>query len=184
VFAGDGQDARFTQGSGLRKLGRVPKARTGTRTRFWPDEQIFVQGADFAFDSLVQRARQTAYLVPGLVITVTDERAEESPEGPKTVEFAFDGGISEFCAHLSCSAPVTDVVRLKGKGQFTETVPVLDDQGHLTPTDVERELEVDVALRWDTGYDTITRSFVNVIATPKGGTHVTGFDRALVKTLN
>ena len=61
---------------------------------------------------------------------------------------------------------------------------MLDDQGHLTPTEVERELEVDVALRWDSGYDTTTRSFVNVIATPKGGTHVTGFDRALVKTLN
>ena len=63
-------------------------------------------------------------------------------------------------------------------------MPVLDDLGHLTPTEVERELEVDVALRWDSGYDTTTRSFVNVIATPKGGTHVTGFDRALVKTLN
>ena len=188
VFAGDGQDGRFTPGSGLRKLGRVPKARTGTRTRFWPDEQIFVQGADFAFDSLVQRARQTAYLVPGLVITVTDERADaaadQAREGPRRVEFAFDGGISEFCAHLSANPAVSDVIRLKGKGQFTETVPVLDDQGHLTPTDVERELEVDVALRWDSGYDTITRSFVNVIATPKGGTHVTGFDRALVKTLN
>jgi DNA gyrase subunit B len=188
VFDGDGQQARFTPGTGLRKLGRVPKTRGGTRTRFWPDEQIFVHGADFAFDSLVQRARQTAYLVPGLVITVTDDRpdatADQAHEGPKTVEFAFDGGISEFCAHLSSSAPVTDVIRLKGKGQFTETVPVLDDQGHLTPTDVERELEVDVALRWDSGYDTITRSFVNVIATPKGGTHVAGFDRALVKTLN
>ena len=54
----------------------------------------------------------------------------------------------------------------------------------MTPADVERELSVDVALRWGTGYDTVTRSFVNVIATPKGGTHVTGFERALVKTLN
>ena len=76
------------------------------------------------------------------------------------------------------------MVRLAGSGQFTETVPVLDDQGHMTPTDVERELTVDVALRWGTGYDTVTRSFVNVIATPKGGTHVTGFERALVRTLN
>ena len=43
---------------------------------------------------------------------------------------------------------------------------------------------VDVALRWDGGYGTVTRSFVNVIATPKGGTHVAGFERALVRTLN
>jgi DNA gyrase subunit B len=79
---------------------------------------------------------------------------------------------------------VTDVVRLTGSGQFTETVPVLDDQGHLVPTDVERELGVDIALRWDSGYATVTRSFVNVIATPKGGTHVAGFERAMVRALN
>ena len=76
------------------------------------------------------------------------------------------------------------MVRITGSGMFTETVPVLDDVGHLTPTEVERQLEVDVALRWDSGYDTTLRSFVNVIATAKGGTHVTGFERAMVRTLN
>ena len=76
------------------------------------------------------------------------------------------------------------MIRLAGSGVFSETVPVLDEQGHLTPTEVERELGVDVALRWGTGYDSVTRSFVNVIATPKGGTHVAGFERALVRTLN
>src|SRR6202034_4842292 len=108
----------------------------------------------------------------------------DGPDDSREAEFRFVGGISEFCAHLSTGEPVTDVVRLTGSGQFTETVPVLDDQGHLVPTDVERELEVDVALRWDGGYGTVTRSFVNVIATPKGGTHVAGFERALVRTLN
>ena len=76
------------------------------------------------------------------------------------------------------------MLRLVGSGHFTETVPVLDDRGHMTPTEVERELEVDVAVRWVNGYDTATRSFVNVIATPHGGTHVSGFDRALVRTMN
>ncbi len=61
---------------------------------------------------------------------------------------------------------------------------MLDDRGHMTPTEVERELQVDVAVQWGSGYDTVVRSFVNVIATPHGGTHVTGFERALVKTLN
>ncbi|MBN3585518.1 DNA topoisomerase IV subunit B, partial [Algoriphagus aestuarii] len=60
----------------------------------------------------------------------------------------------------------------------------LDDQGHMVPTDVERRLDVDIALRWGTGYDTVVRSFVNVIATPKGGTHVSGFERALVRVIN
>ncbi len=61
---------------------------------------------------------------------------------------------------------------------------MLDDQGHMTPQDVERDLGVDVALRWGTGYDTELRSFVNVIATPKGGTHVAGFEQAVTKTFN
>jgi DNA gyrase subunit B len=54
----------------------------------------------------------------------------------------------------------------------------------MTSREVERELFVDVALRWGTGYDTVLRSFVNIIATPKGGTHVQGFERALTKTVN
>ncbi len=54
----------------------------------------------------------------------------------------------------------------------------------MTPQDVERRLDVDVALRWGTEYDTTVKSFVNIIVTPKGGTHVTGFDRALLKTVN
>jgi DNA gyrase subunit B len=104
--------------------------------------------------------------------------------GQRAAEFRFVGGISEFCAHLSRGEPVTDVIRLSGSGQFTETVPVLDDVGHLTPTDVERQLDVDIALRWDSGYETTVRSFVNVISTSKGGTHVTGFERAMVRTVN
>jgi DNA gyrase subunit B len=186
-FAGDGPDTRFKPGSGLRKIRKIPKSRTGTRTRFWPDRQVFVPGADMDAEALVQRARQTAYLVPGLSITVTDDRParDGADDGlPRTVEFHFSGGISEFCADLSSAPPVTDVLRLTGSGRFTETIPVLDDLGHMTPTDVERELQVDIALRWDSGYDTVTRSFVNVIATPKGGTHVTGFERALVRSLN
>jgi len=197
VFSGDGPDSKFTPASGLRKGPKVARTSTGTRTRFWPDRQIFVAGADWRFAWLVQQARQTAYLVPGLTIRAADERPEgrpeealaedgtaaESPES-RSAEFRFAGGISEFCAHLSGGDPVTDVVRITGDGQFTETVPVLDDAGHLTPTEVERQLDVDVAMRWDTGYDTTVRSFVNVVPTAKGGTHVTGFERAMVKTLN
>ncbi len=76
------------------------------------------------------------------------------------------------------------MLRLTGSGNFTETIPVLDDRGHMTPTEVERELNVDVAVQWGSGYDSVVRSFVNVIATPHGGTHVTGFERAMVRTMN
>ncbi len=189
-FAGPGPDADFTRKAGLRPLGRLAgtaRARkaTGTRIRFWPDRQVFLRDASFGFDAVAERARQTAYLVPGLAITVCEEPPGSSgPDEPRQVQFRFDGGISEFCAHLSSAEPVTDAIRLTGSGHFTETIPVLDDRGHMTPTEVERELTVDVAVQWGSGYDTVVRSFVNVIATPHGGTHVTGFERALVRTLN
>ena len=190
-FAGPGPDADFTRKAGLRQLKRVTKRATGTRIRFWPDRQVFIKDARFSFDALTERARQTAYLVPGLTISIREEPAAGTPDGdhaePERVRqavFRFDGGISEFCAHLGSGEAVTDVLRLTGSGNFTETIPVLDDRGHMTPTEVERELQVDVAVQWGSGYDGVVRSFVNVIATPHGGTHVTGFERALVRTLN
>ncbi|MGH3122639.1 MAG: DNA gyrase/topoisomerase IV subunit B [Streptosporangiaceae bacterium] len=207
-FAAEGPRASFTRGKGLRQTRKVARKVTGTRIRFWPDRQVFTKDAEWDFEALVQRARQTAYLVPGLAIRVRDDRpggsrrpdpaadsdfvggagtADHPGAGSvaeKEAEFRFDGGISEFCEYLSPGERLTGVLRLTGAREFTETVPVLDEQGHMTPMDVERELQVDVALQWSTGYEAKTVSFVNVIATPKGGTHVTGFEKALVKTLN
>jgi len=181
VFDGDGPDAKFTPRSGLtRKGSRVAKGRSGTHIRFWPDRQIFTKDADFVLEGLIGRARQTSFIVPGLELVIRDRR------GPDPVEekFRHDGGIGEFCDFLAHDDPLTSVLRLQGSETFTETVPLLDEKGHMTPQDVERELTVDVAVRWGTGYDTEIRSFVNVIATPKGGTHVAGFEAALTKTFN
>ncbi|MGQ4515488.1 DNA gyrase subunit B [Streptomyces sp. DW26H14] len=188
IFTEQGPDAPFDPASGLLKGKRVPKTRTGTRVRYWADRQIFLKDARLSLDTLHQRARQTAFLVPGLTIVVKDERFVEGAgaEGgrPSTETFHYDGGISEFCEYLAQDKGVCDVLRLSGQGTFKETVPVLDDRGHMTPTEVTRELAVDIALRWGTGYETNLRSFVNIIATPKGGTHVTGFERSVTKTVN
>ncbi len=181
VFAGDGPTGKFTAKSGLTRKGkRVAKGKTGTRIQFWPDRQIFTKDAKFVYDELITRARQTSFIVPGLELVIRDLR------GPDPVEekFRHDGGIAEFTDFLAHDEPVTSVLRLQGKDTFTETVPLLDDKGHMTPQEVERELHVDIAARWGTGYDTELRSFVNVIATPKGGTHVSGFEAALTKTFN
>jgi len=181
AFDGDGPGASFTARSGLsRKGGRVAKTRTGTRIRFWPDRQIFTKDAQFEWDGLTSRARWTSFIVPGLELVIRDLR------GPQPVEekFRHDGGIAEFADFLARDEPVTDILRLQGVDTFTETVPLLDEQGHMTPQEVERELTVDVAVRWGTGYDTEMRSYVNVIATPKGGTHVSGFEAAVLKTFN
>jgi DNA gyrase subunit B len=175
-------DAPFTPyvaNSELRIVGKVAKGVTGTRIRYWADPQIFTRGATFQTDELFGRARQTAFLVPGLGIDITDERADE-----RTVEsFRFAGGISEFVEFLSTDAPLTDTWRMQGAGTFTETVPVLQPTGAMVPTELTRECDVDIALRWGTGYDTTFRSFVNIISTPKGGTHQAGFEAGLMKFL-
>jgi DNA gyrase subunit B len=181
VFDGDGPSSGFTQRSGLsRKGGRVSKTKTGTRIRFWPDRQVFTKDADFEWEWLIGRARQTSFIVPGLELVIRDLRGDH----PVEEKFRHDGGIAEFTEFLARDEKVTDIVRLQGVDTFTETVPLLDDKGHMTPQEVERELGVDIAVRWGTGYDTEMRSYVNVIATPKGGTHVAGFESALTKTFN
>ena len=180
VFDGDGPKGSFTPQSGLLKGKRVKKGVTGTRVRFWPDRQIFTKDATFVMEELVTRARQTSFIVPGLELVLHDERGAE----PVVESFKHDGGITEYCDFLAPDEPVTETLRLQGHQVFTETVPLLDEQGHMTPQDVERDLAVDVALRWGSGYETVLRSYVNVIATPKGGTHVGGFEAAVTKTFN
>jgi DNA gyrase subunit B len=175
----------FTDRSELEVTGKVRRGVTGTRIRYWADAQIFLRDAAFSYDELVTRARQTSFLVPGLTLAVRDERrlpGTPGEAGPHEEVFRHDGGISEFVEHLATDPAVTDTWRLHGTGHFHETVPVLDAMGHLEPTEVERECVVDVALRWGTGYNTEVRTFVNIIATPKGGTHLAGFEQALLKT--
>ena len=175
----------FTEGSELRVAGKTRRGVTGTRIRYWADPQVFIRDAQFVYDELVTRTRQTSYLVPGLRLLVRDERAlagTPGADGPHEEVFLHDGGISEFVEHLAVDPPVTEVWRVHGSGTFHETVPVLDALGHLEPTEVERECVVDVALRWGTGYETDVRTFVNIIATPKGGTHLAGFETSMLKT--
>ncbi|MET0163142.1 MAG: DNA topoisomerase IV subunit B [Microbacteriaceae bacterium] len=185
TFADSGEptpDAPFTpfvSGSQLRVIGKVAKARTGTRIRYWADRQIFTKGAAFSLDDLVGRARQTAFLVPGLGIDIDDRRGDE----PASESFRFAGGISEFADFLAPDTAITDTWRMQGTGAYKETVPVLQENGHMVSTEVERECEVDIALRWGQGYETVFRSFVNIIATPKGGTHQAGFETGLLKFL-
>jgi DNA gyrase subunit B len=174
----------FEGGSELAVVGKVRRGVTGTRVRFWPDRQIFLKDAVLDEEALRGRARQSSFLVPGLTLVVRDERRLAGTAGAEETHeevFLHDGGISEFCDYLAPDPAVTDVWRLQGTGTFTETVPVLDSKGHMTPTEVERECGVDIAVRWGGGYETKVASFVNIVATPKGGTHLAGFEQALLK---
>jgi len=181
MFEGTGPDAEFQRAKGLNVVGKAPRTRTGTRVRWWADPQVFTKDADYDRVTLRERAVQSSFLVPGLSITLRDER-DEGDIWEETL--VHKGGITEYVEYLAEGASVCSVIRLQGSGNFHETVPVLDGKGHMTSRDVERELGVDIALQWDEGYDATTRSFVNVIATSQGGTHVAGFERALVKVVN
>lgn len=177
--ASEGTDA-------LKIVGKAKRGVTGTRVRYWADPQIFTPDAKFSYEDLVARARQTAFLIPGLRICIRDER--RLPGTPGELEaheevFQYDGGISEFVEFLAHDERVTDIWRFSGSGTFTETVPVLGEDGRSQLTDVERDCEVDVALRWGIGYETTIRSFVNIISTPKGGTHTAGFEQGLLRVM-
>ncbi|MFM8672747.1 MAG: type IIA DNA topoisomerase subunit B [Candidatus Nanopelagicus sp.] len=180
IFDGDGPNASFTEKSGLRVIGKVSAKVTGTRIKWWFDKQIFLKEASLSIEDIYARARQTSYLVPGLTLIVNDSRTKA-----KTSEtFFHKGGISEFCTFLRPDDPVGEVIRISGSGAYTENVPILDEKGHMTPTEVEREMDVDIAMQWGNGYEATIASFVNIIATPKGGTHVAGFERAITKAVN
>ncbi|MFM8502830.1 MAG: type IIA DNA topoisomerase subunit B [Actinomycetota bacterium] len=180
VFEGDGPNASFEPQSGLRTIGKVSAKITGTRVKWWADKQIFIKDSQYDIEEIYTRARQTSYLVPGLTLEVNDNRTKDK----KSETFFHKGGISEYCAFIQTDEPVGEVIRLAGKGHYQETVPVLDEKGHLEPREVERDMDVDIAVKWGNGYETNIRSFVNIIATPKGGTHVQGFERALTKSFN
>ncbi len=180
VFEGDGPNATFEPQSGLRTIGKVSAKITGTRVKWWADKQIFIKDSQYDIEEIYTRARQTSYLVPGLTLEVNDNRTKDK----KSETFFHKGGISEYCTYIQSDAPVGDVIRLTGKGHYQETVPVLDEKGHLEPREVERDMDVDIAVKWGNGYENNIRSFVNIIATPKGGTHVQGFERALTKSFN
>ncbi len=180
VFDGDGPNATFAPESGLRIIGRISAKITGTRIKWWADKQIFLKDAEYVLEEIYERARQTSYLVPGLTLVINDNRGKSQ----QSETFFHKGGISEYCSFIQSDEPIGEVVRLTGSGHYQETVPVLDSEGQMNPTEVERDMNVDIAMRWGNGYETNMRSFVNIITTPKGGTHVQGFERALTKSFN
>ena len=130
VFDGPGPTAKFTPGGGLRKIGRAAKGATGTRVTYWPDRQIFLHDAQLSLRDLEDRARQTSFLVPGLALHVVDARDRGGHRERPT------GTTAGSRSSASSSRPtdsVTDVIRLRGTDRFTETVPMLDDEGHMEP---------------------------------------------------
>ncbi|MDO5747108.1 MAG: DNA topoisomerase IV subunit B [Actinomycetaceae bacterium] len=200
----------FTDSSQLRVINKIPRNKTGTRVRFWADFQIFPATEGFSCKLLVDRCRQTSFLVPGLTLTVVDEREDTQEEVNSTLgdyptftegdthavalkeqnnnhrvySFRHDGGVVDFVDFLAPDQAVTDIWHFSDTRTYTETVQTLNEKTHhMEAVETERKCHIDIALRWGIGYETTHRSFVNIVATPKGGTHVAGFEQALVKTM-
>ncbi len=143
---------------GVEKLG--PTDRTGTKTTFKPDLQIF-KGDDitFNFATLANRFRELAFLNAGLYISLTDERFG------KKQEFQFSTGLKEFVAFMNESKKPLHAEVLHFKG-------------------TRDDVEVEVAMQWNDSYSESIYSYCNNINTAEGGTHLVGFRGALTRTAN
>ena len=131
---------------------------TGTHVTFTPDSEIF-EVLEFKFDTLATRMKELSYLNKGLHLSLTDERVKEEGEFKKT-EFYSEGGLTEFVKFLDESR-----------------TSIIDSPIHVIGK--EENVEVEVALQYNTSYSENIFSFVNNINTREGGTHVGGFRRAI-----
>ena len=147
---------------------------TGTTIRFLPDiisdenpDGIFERGVTFEHDVLKKRLREMAFLNKGIRIVFTDERGQgpSQNEEPIVHDFYYEGGLKEFVKYLNRNKEV-----LFPEPIYTEGIK----DGVL----------VEVAMQYNDSYNENIYPFVNNIATPDGGTHLTGFTTALTSAIN
>jgi DNA gyrase subunit B len=143
-----------------------PADRTGTKITFWPDAEIF-HDATFDYDTLENRLRELAFLNRGLAIDLKDERSA------KETHFLYEGGVAEYVTWLNRNEdalhPPIHVLR---------TVDHVDGAGQPDP------IKVEVAFQYTTGEDERVRCYANNQFNPNGGTHLTGFRKALTRVVN
>ncbi len=148
----------------VREIGSTEKR--GTRQHFWPDSTIFMV-TEYKRDILKSRLKELSYLNKGISITLTDLRKKEDENGNTLSEtFYSEGGIVEFVEMLDKNA---------GRNPLIPKVLYVD--GH----DATSNVAVEVALTYNDSYNEHIYSYVNNINTIEGGTHVSGFRRALTR---
>ncbi len=136
---------------------------SGTEIIFYPDPEIFKETTQFNYNILTQRLRELSYLNKGVTIKLTDRR-EKTDEGCKSETFYSENGLVEFIKYIdfSRSSIIEQVISINGK---------------------KEDVEVDIAMVYNTTYNESIHSFVNNINTHEGGTHLSGFRRGLTSTL-
>ncbi|HLR38754.1 MAG TPA: DNA topoisomerase subunit B, partial [Jeotgalicoccus sp.] len=143
----------------LKVIGETDK--TGTSIRFKADPEIFTETTVYEREILEKRIKELAFLNKGLFIRLTDEREEE----PVTAEYHFEGGIKSYVEELN-----------RKKEVLHDEVIYLDSE--------RDEIEVEIAMQYNAGFNTILLTYANNIHTYEGGTHEEGFRRALTRVIN
>lgn len=140
----------------LRKIGKTKK-QSGTTVTFKPDKKIF-STTHFNYDTLAERLRESAFLLKGVKIVLTDERNDDQDV------FLFENGIQEFVSYLNEEKDTLgNVMYFEGK---------------------KDGIEVEVAAQYNDGYSETIMSFVNNVRTKDGGTHEAGMKSAWTKAFN
>ncbi|MCP4178233.1 MAG: DNA topoisomerase (ATP-hydrolyzing) subunit B [bacterium] len=154
---------KFERGDVIKPLTKIRSTdRTGTSVTFKADDTIFSSDV-FVWDILASRLRELAFLNKGVEITLVDERAEENEEKEDT--YFYEGGIKEFVTHLNTNKQVLhpDVIYLEKD---------------------KDSVDVEVAMQYSDSYSENIFCYVNNINTTEGGTHLTGFQTGLTRTIN
>lgn len=142
----------------LKKIGKTKKAN-GTTVHFLPDDTIF-STTKFSYEILAERLRESAFLLKGVKISLSDLRGEE----PVKEIFHYEEGIKEFVDYLNEEKDtLTPVVYFSGE---------------------KEGIEVEVAYQYNDGYSENVLSFVNNVRTKDGGTHEAGMKAAMTKSYN
>ncbi|AEV31186.1 DNA topoisomerase (ATP-hydrolyzing) subunit B [Owenweeksia hongkongensis] len=135
----------------------------GTQVTFLPDADIF-QVTEYNYDILASRMRELSFLNKGITITITDYRELDEDDNPKSEKFHSEGGLKEFVEFIDMNREtlMPEVIHMEGE---------------------KNEIPVEVAMHYNTSYAENLHSYVNNINTHEGGTHLSGFRRALTRTL-
>lgn len=158
----------YSKGAPLAPVEQVGETdKSGTRITFLPDDTIFTQSTDYSFEILASRLRELAFLNKGVRLSIRDKRElEENGNGGKFrhEEFYSDEGLKEFVEFLDGT-----------RESLIETTIYIESN--------KNEVPVEVAMQYNTSFSENIHSYVNNINTIEGGTHLTGFRRALTRTL-
>ncbi|NIR70837.1 MAG: DNA topoisomerase (ATP-hydrolyzing) subunit B [Aliifodinibius sp.] len=141
----------------LKVKGKTDK--TGTTITFTPDPEIFNQTTEFKWDIIAERMRELAFLNPQITINLEDKREEDLSE-----TFHYEGGVKDFVQYLD-----------EDRETMMEEPILIEGEVDMVP--------VELAIQYNGSYSQNVHSYVNNINTREGGTHISGFRRALTRSL-